>query len=126
MANDDENDDRVGYGKPPVETRFKEGQSGNPKGRPKGAKNVATLLDEESEESEESVVIRENSRVRKISKRRAIQVLLGETRALEARADPSRSEAALTGEDDEKVIQNLMQRLKGGGGNDGGSESGGI
>jgi hypothetical protein len=28
----------VGYGKPPEETRFKKGQSGNPKGRPKGAK----------------------------------------------------------------------------------------
>jgi len=29
----------VGYGKPPLESRFKPGQSGNPKGRPKGAKN---------------------------------------------------------------------------------------
>ena len=29
----------VGYAKPPVETRFKPGQSGNPRGRPKGAKN---------------------------------------------------------------------------------------
>lgn len=29
----------VGYGRPPVETRFKPGRSGNPKGRPKGAKN---------------------------------------------------------------------------------------
>lgn len=37
----------VGYGKPPVETRFQPGQSGNPKGRPKGAKNRRPALSEE-------------------------------------------------------------------------------
>lgn len=38
----------VGYGKPPVATRFKQGQSGNPKGRPKGAKNKRSALFEVS------------------------------------------------------------------------------
>ena len=33
---------KVGYGKPPKDTRFKPGQSGNRKGRPKGTKNFAT------------------------------------------------------------------------------------
>lgn len=28
----------VGYGRPPAHTRFKPGQSGNPKGRPSGKK----------------------------------------------------------------------------------------
>lgn len=31
---DDENDNEVGYGKPPTHSRFKKGRSGNPKGRP--------------------------------------------------------------------------------------------
>ncbi len=29
----------VGFGKPPRETRFKKGQTGNPKGRPRGSKD---------------------------------------------------------------------------------------
>ena len=31
----DESDFPIGYKKPPLETRFKPGQSGNPSGRPK-------------------------------------------------------------------------------------------
>lgn len=32
--NDDDGDDKVGYGKPPKSSRFKKGTSGNPAGRP--------------------------------------------------------------------------------------------
>jgi hypothetical protein len=34
--------ERVGYGRPPLATRFRAGQSGNPRGRPKGARNLST------------------------------------------------------------------------------------
>ena len=40
-------DYEVGYGKPPKATRFKPGVSGNPKGRPKGARNRRPALHEE-------------------------------------------------------------------------------
>jgi hypothetical protein len=39
---------KVGYCSPPVHTQFKPGQSGNLKGRPKGAKTVNQLFMEES------------------------------------------------------------------------------
>jgi hypothetical protein len=37
-------DYEIGYGKPPERTRFKKGQSGNPKGRPRGAKGMNTIV----------------------------------------------------------------------------------
>ena len=38
----EDDSDRVGYGKPPMHSRFQPGHSGNPAGRPKGARNLTT------------------------------------------------------------------------------------
>lgn len=37
----------TGYGKPPKKSQFKPGQSGNPKGRPKGAKSLKSAVKKE-------------------------------------------------------------------------------
>lgn len=37
----------VGYGKPPAASRFRKGQSGNPRGRPKGSRNRLPAMNEE-------------------------------------------------------------------------------
>ncbi len=55
----------VGYGKPPAHTQFKKGQSGNPRGRPKGTTNLATTL---KRTLNEKVTITENGRQKAISK----------------------------------------------------------
>jgi hypothetical protein len=60
---------KVGYGKPPLETRFQPGVSPNPNGRPKGAQNVGTDL---REELTEPITVQEGGKTKKISKRRAI------------------------------------------------------
>ncbi len=40
----------VGYGRPPKSSRFRKGQSGNPKGRRKGTRNFRTYVREELEQ----------------------------------------------------------------------------
>ena len=65
---DEKKDYEVGYGKPPKHTRFKKGQSGNSKGRPKGAKGLNASL---KKEMESKVTVREGGREVTISKAEA-------------------------------------------------------
>ena len=61
---------------PPVRTRFRKGQSGNPRGRPKGSRNFRTLVEEELEQDLE---VTENGKALKLTKRRLVaRVLVNE------------------------------------------------
>jgi Family of unknown function (DUF5681) len=59
----------VGKGRPPVATRWKPGQSGNPRGRPRGSKNLGTML---TEELNEKVKIQRNGGTQSVTKRQVI------------------------------------------------------
>ena len=58
----------VGYKKPPKRTRFKKGQSGNPKGRRKASRNMSTIM---LEVMARPVVIKQNGQRRRVAFREA-------------------------------------------------------
>ena len=124
MPRDKDGDYEVGYGKPPRHTRFAKGQSGNPRGRPPGAKSFNTLLDEALNER---VLVAENGGRRKVSKRqaivtqlvnraatadfRAMKMLLDFARDTERQTEPASPESAAFTEAEQRVLEQLKARF---------------
>ena len=65
----------VGYARPPASTQFQPGQSGNPKGRPKGVRNSSSMA---RDALERSINIKVNGTWRKTSVRQAAYRRLAE------------------------------------------------
>ena len=115
----------VGYGKPPAHSRFKQGKSGNPNGRPKGTLNFATTL---LRTLRERVVINENGRRKEITKLeavvkqlvnkaasgdlRALSQLIAITPSAEQRAAEKMVPNEVLNELDEKVVLKILKRYE--------------
>ena len=111
------------YRKLPVHTRFKKGQSGNPRGRP--VKNLAGLL---AAALNEKVTVTENGKRRKVTKReaviaqlvnksasaelRATKMLIEMLRDIERKADPAPAEKNPFAPSDREVVHQLIMRLR--------------
>ena len=72
----------VGYGRPPLHSRFKPGQSGNPKGRAKQSRNMRTIV---QQVLNEDMQIRDGGRLRRMS---AMEALVRTTLARAFKGDP--------------------------------------
>ena len=128
----DMDDYQVGYGKPSRHTQFAKGQSGNPRGRPSGSKNMATLV---REALNKMVIVAEDGGRRKISKCeaivtqiinkaakadwRAIKILLEIIRKIENKIPPETAESSFSAADD-KVLEQIKARWNS---NNGGSDA---
>ncbi|MFC7698634.1 DUF5681 domain-containing protein [Bradyrhizobium sp. GCM10028915] len=79
-------DKGVGFGRPPLHSRFKKGRSGNPRGRPKGSLNFATDL---KKTLQAPVTLTDGGKSRRVSTQEAAllrlreKALKGDVRALD-------------------------------------------
>jgi hypothetical protein len=114
----------VGYGRPPKDTRFKGGISGNPQGRPKDSRNVAAVF---AKTLREKVVINEHGQRKTITKLeaavkqfvnkaaggdlRALQLLVNLSREAETRelSSPARS---IIAEVDQRIMDGILKRFQ--------------
>ena len=118
----------VGYGKPPAASRFKPGQTGNAKGRPKGHKNLKTLI---RQAMTARISVQEGSSNRQVSKiegvvlRQLQNALKGNDRSamavirmalqlgfLDDGAEGHQAEVALSATD-ERILKELITRRGG-------------
>ena len=116
----------VGYGKPPLGSRFKAGTSGNARGRPKGSRNLKTQIEEAMTAS---ISIQEGAKTKRVSRiagvvlRQLQKALMGDGPAaitvikmalqLGLLADPTGNsgEVALNRED-QQILDELIARTR--------------
>jgi hypothetical protein len=73
-SNNQTNEDaEVGYKHPPLDSQFRRGQSGNPRGRRKGQRNVAPVV---TEILSQLVTVKQGGKARRVSKGNAVILML--------------------------------------------------
>lgn len=119
-----EDDYEVGRGKPPKHAQFSKGQSGNDRGRPKGSKNLNTLIMEAARDQVTATIDGKQRRISKVqatTMQLATKAAAGDHKAvikfldwvdeIEARAAAARPSQYPISEADVEVVKAVHRRL---------------
>ena len=122
MAADNSDDDKVGYCKPPVHSRWKPGHCPNPRGRPKGALNLKT---EVKRMLEAPIVVNDNGKPKRMTTLKAAlwrlreMALKGNPRALALFLDHAdrcgglaTEPAAGSSKDDQAILEAYLKETR--------------
>ena len=125
MSEQDPKDKDVGYKKPPISSRFKPGQSGNHRGRPKGSQNFSTIMEKELSTR---VPVSQNGRQKRLTKKhiiaarlvnkavegdpKAVPIVLIESRLIEERNSQPMQQGFVPLPEDDKVMQSIIDRIR--------------
>jgi Family of unknown function (DUF5681) len=118
-------DDSVGYRKPPKHTRFQKGQSGNPKGRTRGRRNLASVIMDAARDQVTATIAGKQRRINKIqatAMQLATKAAAGDAASItrflnwideiEARAASAKPKEFPFGDADLAVIREVYRRMQ--------------
>jgi hypothetical protein len=104
---------KVGYKRPPVHSRFKPGQSGNPKGRPPGSANAKTTV---QRVMNERVSVRRGQKTSSVTtleamvQAHAVKAMKGDPRSANMVINVMSRTGLLADQDDESTLDNATRR----------------
>src|SRR6266436_7124040 len=113
---------RTGYGNPPAQSQFKPGQSGNPRGRPKGSLNFATDL---KHTLQAPITLNDGGKTKRVSTQKAVllrmreKALRGDGRALDRLLDfarifsvgPAEATTKIVSADDQAILDAFREEV---------------
>jgi hypothetical protein len=117
-------DDRVGYRRPPTQSRFRKGRSGNPRGRQKGVRNFPADV---KRALETPVTINDKGKAKRVSTQEALilrlreRALNGNPRALDSllalagthnSADGDQAVAGPTAAEDQAILEAFAEFVR--------------
>ena len=103
----------VGYGKPPLHSRFQKGKSGNAKGRPKGSCNTLKLLNDVLEQiSKKLAMLTQLVNAAVKGEIKAIAALFPYLLQIDLKEEEKQQALKALSSSDQSIVENFIKKIK--------------